>query len=306
MKSFTNYFQQTPKKFLVSLLALLVLATPLTVFAAWGPDRPTFDYNAPASNRGSLTGPVFNSFTNAPQYGDERNFVTTSRGGAADWRDAVDTQGNQEVEFRAYIHNNANETTNASGLGVARNTRIRFYVPEGQQAKAFDVAGYVSADNATPKRVYDTARVASQAQQAFSLDYVEGSARLYNNGPFAGGVVLPDEVAGQNGALIGFDALNGNLPGCFQYKAVVIIKVKVKTPTPPPTPTPPTPPAPVQPQAAPPAPAPVAAPAPKVTAIPDTGVAGILSGVLGTSATAYSLYAWAGSRRSFIKTLHQK
>lgn len=223
-----SVFTSTTKKFVAILAALLIVASPMTALAAWGPDRPTFDYNDPVGRKGSENGPVFNSFINAPYYGDERNFVTVSEGDKAQWKGSVTGEVEKEVQVRAYVHNNANQDTNTSGLGVAKNTRVRFYIPNGM-ANSFDVAGYVSADNATPGRVYDTANVVNQSQ-AFSLSYVPGSAKLYNNGPFKDGVALSDEVVGENGAQIGYDALNGDLPGCFEYKAVVIIRVKVKAP----------------------------------------------------------------------------
>jgi hypothetical protein len=69
----------------------MILAIPVLAMA-WGPTRPTFDYNKydqsdptcrAASNDhgrcGSMNGPVFNSFVNVPGYGDERNFVTISQ-----------------------------------------------------------------------------------------------------------------------------------------------------------------------------------------------------------------------------------
>lgn len=226
--SITQAFKSVSKKFLAAFVALLIIASPMTALAAWGPDRPTFDYNDSVGRKGSQNGPVFNSFINAPNYGDERNFVTVSDGDKATWVGSVAGQVDKEVQVRAYVHNNANQDTNASGKGVAVNTRVRFYIPTGL-ANSFDVAGYVSADNAAPGRVYDTANVVNQAQ-AFSLSYVPGSAKLYNNGPFKNGVAVSDDVVGQNGAQIGYDALNGSLPGCFDYKAVVIIRVKVKAP----------------------------------------------------------------------------
>lgn len=216
------------------IVAGLMLALPATAFAAWGPSRPVYDYNNNDQRQGSMTGPVFNSFINTPSYGDERNFVTTRNVGQAAWTEEVTADPGQEVEFRAYVHNNANQSTNGTnfdGVGVARNTKVRFYVPS-ETSQGFDIGGYVSADNATPRRVYDTATVKSKSGQGVSLSYVPGSARLYNNGSFQNGVAIPDGVvsATGDGTLIGWSALNGVFPGCFEYDAVVIIKVKVTAP----------------------------------------------------------------------------
>lgn len=244
MNIIKDYFSRINKRTKLLLSSLIVISgivgavsVATIALAAWGPSRPTYDYNKPCDTAdadiydrcGSLTGPVFNSFVNTPSYGDERNFVTGSPAGAAAWTgENMDVTPGQEYEVRAYVHNNANQSTNANGSGVARNTRVRFYLPTGQ-ANGFDVAGYISADNATPARVYDTVTLKNNAQ-AFSLDFVEGSARIYNNGAFSGGTVVSEDIIGANGVQIGWSGLDGNLPGCFEYEAVVIIKVKVVAP----------------------------------------------------------------------------
>ncbi len=233
-----KFLKAIPKKFYkVAVIATIVSAAaiPFAVSAAtdpnpWGPERPTFDY-ANGTNPGSTTGPVFNSFTNAPSYGDERNFATVSADGKADWKKNIKVTPGQQIQVRAYVHNDANTSTNGAnldGIGVAKNTRVRFNVPNGQ-ASGFDVAAYVSADNATPARVYDTALVQNDSQK-FSLKYVPGSAKMYNYATFSNGVALSDDVVGNNGALIGYNKLDGNLPGCFDYRATVIITLKIEAP----------------------------------------------------------------------------
>lgn len=219
-----------PKRYLAGIAAGLVIAIPLAVNAGYGPNRPTFDWNNPADRQGSTTGPVFNSFINTPSYGDERAFVdakdsaNTAPGGFAD---TVDVAADKEYTVRAYVHNNANEDTNASGLGVAKNTRVRFKILPGL-ANGNEVTGYISADNATPTMVYDTVKLKNDTQ-AFSLEYVPGSARLESNAHPFPGVTLPDTIVSESGALIG-DSRNGDVLGCFQYTEIVTIKVRIKTP----------------------------------------------------------------------------
>src|SRR5437868_9319804 len=128
MRKFIKKLTQLQKTVIVSVLAGLIVALPVTTFATWGPDRPTFDYNKLPVNGstcsdldkgqdnrcGSLDGPVFNSFIHTPSYGDERNFTTASIGDTADWHDSLDsgvTPG-QEVAVRVCIHNNANQDLN--------------------------------------------------------------------------------------------------------------------------------------------------------------------------------------------------
>ncbi len=227
-----NIFKRFKKQIAITAAAA-VIAVPVIAAANWGPGRPVFDYNNPKDRIGSTTGPVFDSFINTPSYGDERNFVRVSTDNGAHWIEKASVKPGQEVMVRAYVHNNANQDLNGSnftGISVARNTRIRFFVPSGQST-GFDVAGYISADNAKPTRVFDTATI-TDASQPVQLNYVAGSAKLYNNGPFKNGTKVSDSAvsATGNGALIGFNSMNGIFPGCFNFEAVVIIKLKVAAP----------------------------------------------------------------------------
>lgn len=229
-------------KLAVAVLALGVgVALPLTVKAEFYPNRPTFDYNKtsggdcndpnnPAAQNGrcgSMNGPVFNSFVNTPSYGDERTFLDARRtdqtapGSSKNVLPDV-TKGSKEVIMRMYVHNNANSSTNASGKGVARNTKVRIALPENE-GSALRSVGYISADNATPRVVEDTVDLTST--ESFRIDYKPGSAIIYNNGPLNGSKISDSVVT--TGAPIGYDALNGNLPGCFEYEAVIEITVKV-------------------------------------------------------------------------------
>ena len=212
----------------IAVLAAVV-SLPLAVNAGFFPgDRPTFDYtkgdansdcsnpNDPAAQNGrcgSMTGPVFNSFTNNPAYGDERAFFDGRRadqpGVAYDVVTDV-TDGPKEVVLRTYIHNNANDSTNVSGLGIARNTRVAIELPT-VTGDALRAVSAISADNATPREVTDS--VDLTANRRFSVDFVEGSARYYNQGPFAGGVALSDAIVQPGGVQIGYDQLDGNLQG---------------------------------------------------------------------------------------------
>lgn len=238
MKNLLTKIKNISRRTALVVTAGMVMALSGTALADWGPGRSLYDYNVVADRTGSMNGPVFNSFINTPSYGDERNFTRVSNAGTANWVESLNSvQAGQEVEFRVYVHNNANGSTNGSDLtgpGVAQDTRVRFAIPSGQ-ANGIDIGGYITASNGKNKdggamtQVYDTATVKNDAK-AFSLDYVEGSARLYNNGIFSGGMQLSDNIVGSSGTQIGWDSLNGRLPGCFEYEAVVTIKVKVIAP----------------------------------------------------------------------------
>ncbi len=232
-------FRKLSKTAVVTVAALGILAgvgiAAKLVTAEFYPNRTPFDYSKPCNPNdsdiydrcGSLTGPVFNSFINTPSYGDERAFVDARRSDQNTGDDLYKnvlpnvTEGSKEVVVRMYIHNNANQSTNASGLGVAKNTKVRVFVPTAT-SQALRARGYISADNAAV--VEDT--VDFTANKEFKMSYVPGSAKLYDNDNFKNGVQLADTIV-TTGAPIGSDALDGKFKGCFEYEAVVELKLKV-------------------------------------------------------------------------------
>lgn len=245
-------FSKIPKKLLVAATTLataVVLALPAIAIAGFGPERPTYDYNkydqtksctdpSQANGRcGSMDGPVFNSFVNTPSYGDERNFTRIAEVVAgqspvqADFRETSTATPGKTYWVRTFVHNNANEATNGAnfdGTGVAKNTRVRVAIPSGT-AGDVDVTSYITASNAKPDRIWDTATLAN-GNQAFSVNYVPGSAKLYN-GVFQGGTPLSDAIISDQGTLVGYNQMNGVVPGYFDYSAYVYVQVEVKAPT---------------------------------------------------------------------------
>lgn len=237
LRSITSKIAKTLKSKAFVSLAVLTLMGGIgygAVQAEFYPDRKPFDYSVPCDAEddniydrcGSLTGPVFNSFINTPSYGDERAFVDARRSdqtAAGSYENVLDNVnlGSQEVVIRAYVHNNANQGTNESGLGIAKNTTVRFDLPEAT-GNVLRARGYIDADNAA--LVEDT--VDFRGTQNFSVEYIPGSAVMYNNKAFTNGVKLSDSIV-TTGALIGDDALDGELPGCFEYEASVQIRVKI-------------------------------------------------------------------------------
>jgi uncharacterized repeat protein (TIGR01451 family) len=243
LNSITNRIKSTPKKLIALIAVLLVLAVPAFVLAGWGPDRPTFDYNVPCDNGqnansrcGSLTGPVFNSFIHTPSYGDERNFTTIAdvvpgqSPTEGDFKETSNAQPGKEYWVRTLVHNDANQSTNDAAhnfIGVAHNTRVRLQIPT-EAGNGVEVMTHVTADNAAPNHVWDTASLANQTQK-FDVSYVPGSAAIYN-GVHQGGMALSDEIVSANGTKIGFENMNGDVPGCFDFSAYVYVKVKVAAP----------------------------------------------------------------------------
>lgn len=221
-------------KLAVAVLTIGVIAAPL-VRAEFYPDRPVYDYNKASidcSNPndpgrqggrcGSMTGPVFNSFVNTPSYGDERAFFDGRRSDKATNTNADDivdvNKGSKEVVLRMYVHNNANQTTNASGVGIAHNAQVRIALPTATE-QVLRARAYISANNAA--LVEDTADLLGT--EKFSVSYIPGTAKLLRG---TNSYNLSDSIV-TTGAQIGDSQMNGELPGCFDYAALVEIHVKV-------------------------------------------------------------------------------
>lgn len=231
-----NPNKKSVRKFLfAAVFSMAVSGAAITaVNAEFYPDRPTYDYskecnpndNDPYDRCGSVNGPVFNSFINTPYYGDERQFADakrTDQNTGDVYKNVLPdaTEGASEVKIRLYVHNNANSAFNADGSGVAKNTKVKITLPSGTESE-MRARGYISADNA--ELVEDTVDFTSTKK--FRMEYVAGSAKLYNGGAFKDGKQLDDSIV-TTGALIGDDALDGELPGCFEFQSTVFITVKI-------------------------------------------------------------------------------
>jgi uncharacterized repeat protein (TIGR01451 family) len=209
-------FSYIPKKlYALFAVAIAILGVAVVAQANFGPDRPTFTQQKPADYV------TFNSITNNPVAGDERKFMTAAKPGGA-WSDPVtDIKDGEEVTLRMFVHNNAAENLNLK----AQNTMVRVAIPGGS-AQTQQITGYVTADNAKPKSVFDTVDLTGAANGFMELQYVPGSASYKNN---KGTFKLADSIV-TTGAKVGYDKMDGVLPGCDKFSGWVTLKVKVNMP----------------------------------------------------------------------------
>ncbi len=216
MKNILSQLNRLPKILTAAVAVAVATVVPAGILLAWGPDRPTFTVAQPA------TYVTFNSITDNPNVGDERNFVVakdaanTSNGG---WSDQVTVQPGKEYLVRVYVHNNAADNLNLNAV----NTRVSASVSTAT-GTSVPISGFVSADNAKPQKVWDD--VVFKSDSNFNLAYVAGSAEIFNNGYARGGAKLPDSIVTSAGALVGFNGPDGVVPGCFKYASYVYFKVK--------------------------------------------------------------------------------
>lgn len=260
-----SIFSSTRSRLAAGLIAAFMLAVvpAVSVLAGFSPDRPTFTWGHPA------TYITFNSMTDNPQVGDERAFYTVKTSVTGGSVDSLRVQDNQELILQAYFHNNAAANLNL----VATNTRVRMILPTTASANVTSNA-YIYAENANPNTVVDT--VDLSGDRPFTLQYINGSAQIWTN--VLRGNQLSDSIVTNDGAQIGYDSINGRVPGCAEFSGFVTIKVRVKmaaAPQPQPEQPKPQQPAPVK---------PAAAPAP--TQLPNTGPASVAGIFAGASAVA--------------------
>ncbi len=247
----------------VALIALASFGIPMAVHAGYGPsDRATYDWNkynssvscTDPSNAygrcGSMTGPVFDSFINTPSYGDEENFnqiapvVNGQSPQDATYSGTATATPGEEYWVRTLVHNDANQNLNCEpqhddattddctqvdpgSPSIATGTTVKVAIANGV-ANGVDIMSYISANNSTPGTIWDSSTLQNN-NQAFSVSYVNGSAVIYNNA-YPNGLPLSDNIDSANGTPIGYQQMDGNLPGCFNYSAYVYVKVLVQAP----------------------------------------------------------------------------
>lgn len=255
------------------------LALPLAAIASFGPDRQTYVCGQAGICQGA-DHVQFDSFTNNPNYDqhDERNFLTIRPAAGGAYTDSISLTDGGEYVVRAYVHNNADPAlAETPAAYTAENTTFKVSLP-GEVNGSSVATGTISASNAQPGSVYDT--VTLNSGEKLNLNYVAGSAKWTSNGA-SNGAALSDSIL-TNGALVGYDSLNGELPGCFGFSGYVSFKVKASKTVTPPVVTPP-------------------------AALPQTGgEAAGLAGVAGTGIVGYAAMAYRRSKRSLADALRNK
>lgn len=189
---------------------------------AWGPERPTYTWKEPADHV------TFNSITDNPSIGDERNFVRIKKVGTDDkYSDSVDLEVGSEYEVAIWYHNNASANMNASGKAMAENVRLRMEQP-GQVSggHAGEIKGIISSTNSDPGEVWDTAYV--HTKSTVLLRYVANSAKLSNKGTANGQILSSEAMFGKDGAKLAYsNKYWGYIPGCNEYAGVVTYRFTV-------------------------------------------------------------------------------
>jgi len=212
MKAVFNAIMRSPKLAVFTAAVVGAVLVPAALLA-WGPNRPTFTIQSPADYV------TFDSITNNPNIGDERDFVGIREAGTGSaWTDNMTVQPGKTYTVRMYVHNDAASNLNL----VAQNVTAKFNLPT-TTGKSIEVDGYINSSNASPREVYDDATFNSS--QNFNLAYVPGSLKYENNAFGAAGTPVSESVFTSAGALLGYDKLDGKIPGCMQYAGYLSFNV---------------------------------------------------------------------------------
>ena len=177
-------------------------------------------YSIDQINSGILGDTItFNSIKNG-KIGHEFNFVGAKQSTDTSnvWKaNEINVKDGDVVTIRLYVHNNSPKGKNAIATGVSANFSLPTTV-----AKSHTVIGYLNASNATPNRYWD--EVVLSSDDDFYMEYVEGSAKYTNSK--MGTVALSDNII-NSAVTLGYEKLDGNIPGCYQYDGQVTIQVKI-------------------------------------------------------------------------------
>lgn len=219
----------------------LAVATGVTALA-WGPaeNRPTYTMESPAP---SVT---FNSITNSKGWGDERNFlaikdITSEYKGADSLHTIAKGDGftdkavlaDQHIYMlKAFVHNNAAANLNL----VSNDTKFKINVDDSKKP-VFDVQATISSSNCgadgkgnvgKPCSVWDDVflKPAEGDKGNYSITYPIDNSRYFNNKKdfTTNGFLLSNNIhsSATNGALLGYEDMDGKFPGCFDYSGYVI------------------------------------------------------------------------------------
>ena len=186
----------------------------------------TIDEINELSQSGNWDKIVFNSISNS-NIGDERNFVAArlddenNDGKINIWNNnLIEVEAGKTYLVRLYGHNNSPYGNDA----IAEDVQAEFLVPN-DSGRTIVINGMIKSSNANPDRYWDS--VVLTSKNRFHLEPVEGSALMENNGIGAGGgVELPMDIV--NGWVdVGFDELDGKIPGCYKYDFYITVAFKV-------------------------------------------------------------------------------
>jgi|GEM_PF-2498611 len=150
----------------------------------WGPKRTAYTVANPPKNV------TFNSITDNPAWGDERRFIRVQdiKTGKI-FRDAIEIEPGGEYEVQIFYANDGDERLNAS-----------------------------------PEKVWDSVRLETNSEAAVDLEFRLASAIIHNQGKKDGAILATWLFNPEKGVSLGFDELDGELPGGARFSGYVTFR----------------------------------------------------------------------------------
>lgn len=199
---------------------------PTEPTGGWGPDRPTFTFAVPPRY------PVFNSITDNPAHGDERNFVQCSDLTLdGEFGEELVLRDEHIYEVYIYFANDiANSLDDGNEAAAVQMATVRATLPsESMEDPA--IQGQLRGDNVPT--VWDSCRF--YHARPGQLIYEYGSARMYTWGTPEDGLPLPELEANgaitsgivtADGAPLGYSSADGIVRASPEYAGFVKFRVR--------------------------------------------------------------------------------
>lgn len=197
------------------------------VSCGWGDDsggRPS--YTAAEVEEGALENQVvFNSISDNAEYGNEKRYISAELvGGNGRWNyRELKVEDGQTYILRVRVANNGGQTST--------NTRVAFSLPLEPATQA-PIYGRIYSENGTPSKYWDG--ILLTCDTPFRVEYIYGNSTLESES--LGIVPVGDEIvtkaASENGIAIGYNALDGLMPGGAEVFVTIQIRIVAEEPQP--------------------------------------------------------------------------
>ncbi|MDR3141441.1 MAG: hypothetical protein LBU37_06925 [Tannerellaceae bacterium] len=217
---------------IAKVIPIVALSVVTLFLCGYGPERSS--YTLAEINSGVLGNKIVLNSISDSVIGHEFNFVRVREntvsyseednlGSNNLWSaDSIEVERDKTYYISLYVHND-------SPLGkaaIAEDVKVVFNVPT-DTSRSIKVNGLIESSNASPNEIWD--QVTFTSEEDFNLVYIEGSAHYENNGigrGGTGGMSLSDSIVTSKGVLLGYEELDGRIPGCYQYAGYVSIMVR--------------------------------------------------------------------------------
>ncbi len=187
-----------------TVLVRAVFETELS--ASWGPPRELFTVENPPSFV------ILNSITDSLAHGNEADFVRIKNVNESTYSDTMALEPGEEYEVIAFYDNDALRSSLSELTNFAEGVRIKASFPEVIEAGEETHASMrLVAENAEPQAVWSSIVLTSDTGDIF-IRYVPDSATIYNNGQTNSTKLDSATLFSAEGALLGYDALDGVIP----------------------------------------------------------------------------------------------